>query len=256
MTAVRNRGKQGGGSKQQPSQQQQQAPPQQPANMLPGAKAAKKKALKGKKAPIAPATLIAGCALLLLSAVLAYQWYLTGLPEPAQSEPLVRPPKTKTPKRATESRGSAEKRHSLEWQTLSRDLPSCLTLQEELMTIPVNWPGFHAFCIDAVSGDSITLAVHNKSGAAGDSGTRLMRAEVEEGSDVFSSLLELLQAAHAVLPSAARSFPAPRPRARPQPWPTSTAGPLHLSPASGLSGSPPELRAVLPGLQPVIGRAT
>ena len=34
-------------------------------------------------------------------------------------------------------------------QTLPRDLDECLKSQEELMTIPVEWPGFHALCIES-----------------------------------------------------------------------------------------------------------
>ena len=43
-----------------------------------------------------------------------------------------------------------DKHAALEWQSLPRDLPGCLTSQEELMTMPVDWPGFHALCIESV----------------------------------------------------------------------------------------------------------
>ena len=68
----------------------------------------------------------------------------------------------------------SKKHASLEWASLPRDMPGCLSSQEELMTIPVPWPGFHALCIDSApsaanldanAGDeSITVMIHRNSG--------------------------------------------------------------------------------------------
>lgn len=70
----------------------------------------------------------------------------------------------------------AEKHGSAEWASLPRDMAGCLTSQEELMTTPVPWPGFHALCIDAApsaafvaeneGGGSVSVLLHRNSGVA------------------------------------------------------------------------------------------
>ena len=69
------------------------------------------------------------------------------------------------------------KHNSLEWQMLPRDLPACLTAQEELMTIPVDWPGFHAMCIESVDATTLTVRLHNRSGKQGKQGTRSLTVD-------------------------------------------------------------------------------
>lgn len=49
------------------------------------------------------------------------------------------------------------KHASPEWQQLPRDLPACLTAQQELMTMPVDWPGFHSMCIESLDSFSISV---------------------------------------------------------------------------------------------------
>eukprot|EP00966_Prymnesium_polylepis_P005248 121051-Prymnesium_polylepis.1 len=71
----------------------------------------------------------------------------------------------------------AKKHASLEWTSLPRELPACLTAQEELMTIPVDWPGFHALCIESVDGSTVVVRLHNRSGQRGRTGTRSLTVE-------------------------------------------------------------------------------
>ena len=47
------------------------------------------------------------------------------------------------------------KHESSEWTGLTRDIEACLASQDELMNVPVEWPGFHALCIDAVNAEEI-----------------------------------------------------------------------------------------------------
>ena len=115
-------------------QQQQQ---QSKGKMLPS-KTAKKKQQSSKKGSTVA---LVGCGLCALLLVLAIQWYMTALPEPAPEAAMTRPPKPKSAKRAKEakepkSKGASKKRASLEWTTLSRDYDGCMTQQHELMTVP------------------------------------------------------------------------------------------------------------------------
>jgi len=59
---------------------------------------------------------------------------------------------------------AAAKYQSLEWTSLPRSLPDCVTRQEELMTIPVVWPGFHALCIESLDESHVSLLIHRRSG--------------------------------------------------------------------------------------------
>ena len=64
---------------------------------------------------------------------------------------------------------AASAKYDREWDALPRDLSECLSHQATLMTIPVEWPGFHALCIDAVSAGgppvtSVSVVLHPRSG--------------------------------------------------------------------------------------------
>jgi len=153
---------------------------------------------KGKGKKSSNLAVLMGGGICALVFVMAVQWYLTELPEPlAGGAELTRPPKPTKAKPAKakkpDAKKSANKRDSLEWSRLSRDLPSCMEQQEELMTMPVYWPGFHAMCIDSVSESGIAAHLHNTSGRHGSSGTRLFEAPAEDGSDVIGTLLSALQ---------------------------------------------------------------
>ena len=87
---------------------------------------------------------------------------------------------------------------SHEWQVLPRELPTCLTQQHELMTMPVEWPGFHALCLESVdaSAGSLRFHLHRRSGKHGDEGTRVLEATTagaEAGSDLVDALLGVLR---------------------------------------------------------------
>ena len=56
------------------------------------------------------------------------------------------------------------KRRSSEWTSLPRSLPECIKAQEELMTIPVHWPGFHALCIETMAETHMSVLLHRRSG--------------------------------------------------------------------------------------------
>ena len=85
----------------------------------------------------------------------------------------------------------ASKHDSLEWRTLSRDVPACLSKQDELMTIPVEWPGFHALCIDDVGGTHVAVRLHGKSTAGEPS---VLRAEPALGDAPSAALVNALLA--------------------------------------------------------------
>ena len=89
-----------------------------------------------------------------LTCVMALQWYLSSsavLPEPSQAAPIKAAPQKKKPQQSKFADMSsvmgtkgerakipdALKHSSVEWTTLPRDLPGCITAQEELMTVPV-----------------------------------------------------------------------------------------------------------------------
>lgn len=42
-------------------------------------------------------------------------------------------------------------------ESRARDFLNCLSSQEELMTMPVDWPGFHALCIETINENSVTV---------------------------------------------------------------------------------------------------
>ena len=67
---------------------------------------------------------------------------------------------------------AASAKYDREWDALPRDLNDCLSHQATLMTIPVEWPGFHALCIERVGDADVSVALHNRSGAVGTSGSR------------------------------------------------------------------------------------
>ena len=106
--------------------------------------------------------------------------------------------------RRTAPAPAAAAKYDREWDALPRDYDECLSLQDELMTIPVAWPGFHALCIDAVSAGgppvtSVGVVLHPRSGAPIlKNSTRTMRAWDDGASahaqPVLTSLLEILHA--------------------------------------------------------------
>ena len=117
--------------------------------------------------------------------LIASQWYLTQQVEPPPEQIVEDPQRKKHIEKATAMPGfsaaqapalseaqTASKLASAEWTTLPRDLDACLEAQEELMTIPVNWPGFHALCIESVGADSVDVRLHAKSGPGGVLGVR------------------------------------------------------------------------------------
>ena len=117
--------------------------------------------------------------------LIASQWYLTQQVEPPPEQITEDPQRKKHIEKATAMPGfsaaqapalseaqTASKLASAEWTTLPRDLDACLEAQEELMTIPVNWPGFHALCIESVGADSVDVRLHAKSGPGGVLGVR------------------------------------------------------------------------------------
>ena len=188
----------GGGDKSQVRNRKQGGKPQpQPQQDM--IAAGKPKKGKGKKKSATSIAALAGCGLVALAGLLAMQWYLTESVDPSSSSQgadasgLTRPPKVDKPKKGSSksSRAAAKRRDSLEWRRLPRDMAACLAQQEELMTVPVNWPGFHAFCIEAVDADSVTLTTHNKSGQVGATGTRPLVARSDGG--LVSGLLAQLQ---------------------------------------------------------------
>eukprot|EP00965_Chrysotila_dentata_P041992 1393297-Pleurochrysis_carterae.AAC.4 len=112
---------------------------------------------------------------------------------------------------------STSKRDSDEWTGLQRNLDACIAAQHEMMTsvgcmcheysvrpdtntagvrfcsfptlplqllrcvqVPVDWPGFHALCIQGVTSSSISVLLHARSGAVGDAGTRGLVASATE----------------------------------------------------------------------------
>ena len=183
---------QGKGKQQQQQQQQQQQmlPPKMP-----------KKRQSGKRSTSLP--VLIGCGLCALVVVLGFQWYMTALPEPAAT--LTRPPKKAAkakrdifgvPETKRELKANPKKRESLEWSTLPRDYDGCLEQQQELMTIPVPWPGFHAICIDSVSTAALGVALHNRSGdptRSVEAGTRLLHVAAEAELDLADSLVGRLK---------------------------------------------------------------
>lgn len=114
-------------------------------------------------------------------------------PRAASAVPM-RPDREATERRAPIKKDLA--RHDTsEWRALPRSLPECLASQDELMTTPAVWPGFHALCIDALSDDHISLAVHNRSGAPSRStasGTRSLSARTEPTGGSPSALVDAL----------------------------------------------------------------
>jgi hypothetical protein len=62
---------------------------------------------------------------------------------------------------------TADKRGTAGWIDLPQDLPTCLRSQEELMTMPVAWPGFHALCIHEIGERSVSVLLHHKSSPKG-----------------------------------------------------------------------------------------
>ena len=87
--------------------------------------------------------------------------------ENAQREPL----KERVAQKSASSRRSktldANKHSAVEWSSLPRDMDACISSQEELMTIPAPWPGFHALCIEAApsaDSDRVTVLLHSNSG--------------------------------------------------------------------------------------------
>ena len=108
-------------------------------------------------------------------------------------------PRAAPEQKATERRAPTRKRlarHDTgEWRALTRSLSECLASQDELMTTPAVWPGFHALCIDALSDDHISLAVHNRSGAPSRStvsGTRRLSARTALTGGSPSALVDAL----------------------------------------------------------------
>jgi len=101
---------------------------------------------------------------------LGVQWYLgAGAPDPLPPRTAQRSPKT-APRRATSEitqqrspTGTAGAYHGHEWTGLKRDLVACTTDQDELMNVPVVWPGFHALCLDHVDDSTVRLLLHSKS---------------------------------------------------------------------------------------------
>ena len=186
-------GKQQQGNGKQQQQQQSMLPPKMP-----------KKRQSGKRSTSLP--VLVGCGLCALVVVLGLQWYMTALPEPAGAT-LTRPPKKQKPAKVKrdifgvpeskpELESDPKKRESLEWTTLPRDYDGCLEQQQELMTIPVPWPGFHAMCIESVSTAGLAVTLHNRSGDATrsvESGTRLLHVAAETESELVDALVGRLK---------------------------------------------------------------
>lgn len=86
---------------------------------------------------------------------------------------------------------SAEKHSSLEWQALPRDLEACLAAQDELMRMPVDWPGFHALCLESVDEQTLSVRLHSRSGKRGESGTYSLR--VDAAPSLTEGLIAALQ---------------------------------------------------------------
>lgn len=100
---------------------------------------------------------------------------------------------------APEAEGTA-KHANLEWTSLPRNMDECLASQDELMSLSVPWPGFHALCIAAVEERpgspgvaSVTVSLHHRSGAPGQpGGTRNLHA-VGDGQEALDKLIAALQ---------------------------------------------------------------
>jgi len=100
---------------------------------------------------------------------------------------------------APEAEGTA-KHANLEWTSLPRNMDECLASQDELMSLSVPWPGFHALCIAAVEERpgspgvaSVTVSLHHRSGAPGQpGGTRTLHA-VGDGQEALDKLIAALQ---------------------------------------------------------------
>jgi hypothetical protein len=152
--------------------------------------------------------------------VLALQWYLSAnAPEPqsvAQAQPGSQRPPPKTAARQAASEIAEQRGESSpdvargysghEWTGLQRDLSWCLGSQEELMTVPVEWPGFHAMCIQEVGeNSSVRVLLHARSSRFGDAdgapllppgpeSTRVLTAVAKESQGLVEALISALQA--------------------------------------------------------------
>lgn len=84
---------------------------------------------------------------------MALQGYMSSnslpAPKPASQTTLATP--FKSLETARQETNDAESR--------ARDFLNCLSSQEELMTMPVDWPGFHALCIESIKENSVTVHV-------------------------------------------------------------------------------------------------
>jgi hypothetical protein len=180
---------------------------------------AKKTATSAKKgggrSPISLALLLAAA----VGIVFLLQWYLSAnapTPKSQGQQGSQRPPPKTAARRAAseiaEQRGEsagtdgARDYSGHEWTGLQRDLEWCLGSQDELMTVPVEWPGFHALCIQQVEGAaSVSVLLHARSarfsdadGApilpAGPQSTRVLTAVPKDSQGLVEALVAALQA--------------------------------------------------------------
>lgn len=117
-------------------------------------------------------------------------------PQPPNDERVASASAYKTSTKKAEP-AAASKHGAPEWEMLPRDMDACLASQEELMTIPVPWPGFHALCIDSVGSvlplSSMSVLLHPRSGRPENAvGTRTMRVWDDGSSSAPQPVLETL----------------------------------------------------------------
>ena len=113
------------------------------------------------------AALLAVAGIVYMTATFLTTKFFPSDPPPRREKVSSRPPREPSKNVPAASAGAAEKHANLEWQMLSRDMDECLRSQDELMTIPVPWPGFHVLCIDEVGAGGISVRLHSRSGDAG-----------------------------------------------------------------------------------------
>ena len=153
---------------------------------------------------------LAAAAAVAVALIFGVQWYLSSRVPEGKPSAQMPPPKMSRASRAAseiseqrEAAAAADRYHGGEWLGLVRNLPDCLSKQKELMTAPVDWPGFHALCIEAVDSASVRVLMHTRSardgahpGApldGGPDGMRVLVASAAAGSDLAEALVAALQ---------------------------------------------------------------
>lgn len=180
----------------------------------------------GKKSSAPPARKSGGTSRVSLSLMVAaavclvfvLRWYLSANAPEAQSEAQGQPGSQRAPPKTAERRAASEiavqRGESIEvsrdyfgheWAGLKRDVTWCLGSQEELMTVPVEWPGFHALCIEQVEGgSSVRVLLHARSARFGDAdgapvlpagpeSTRMLTAVAKDSQGLVEALVTALQ---------------------------------------------------------------